>query len=424
MRKSYIIAAVILLAAVGWIGSGMVTEDRLTGAPTAGAPDAAAPTAEAEEDALTRVRVATSIAHERVDALTASGRTAADRTLQVRAETSGQVAEVLVEKGDVVAAGDVLVRLSMDDREARLAKARANVHQREIQYEAARDLEARNFASRVRLAEAEAALEEARADLAEIMLDVDRTAIKAPFGGMLSALPVEVGDVLSPGGDVATIVDLDPLVISTDIAERHIGDIQPGAPAEADIFNGPKLDGEVTFVSPVADAATRTFTVEVEVPNPDMALREGQTAELHLPLRNVQAHELSPALLTLDAEGRIGVKTVDDADTVRFHPVDMVAARPEAIWLTGLPERVRVITVGQEFVSAGQVVEPVDAPAPTAPGPVGSGAPVAEAPGADDAAPPPEEGGPTDAAATVPAAEQSLLPLGAAQAAEAADQRK
>lgn len=361
MRRSYIIAAGILIAAVAWIGSGLMAD----GAP----PPADSPAAAAahEEKALTPVRVAESVAQERVDSLIASGRTVADRTLTVRAETSGQVASVEKRKGDILAAGDVILTIAMDDRKARLQRAEAKVEQARIEYDAARDLQARNFASRVKLAEARATLEEARADLAEIELDIERTTIRAPFGGVLAGRPVEVGDVLSPGTEVASIVDLDPLVIRADIAERRVGEIEPGAIGHASIFNGPELDGTVTFVAPVADPATRTFTVELEVPNPDMSLREGQTAEIRLPLRHVAAHRLSPALLTLDDAGVVGVKTVDDQDVVHFHPVDMMAATPEAVWLTGLPERVRIITVGQEFVGAGDTVQPVLAPAPTAP---------------------------------------------------------
>lgn len=361
MNRSHIIAALILVAALGWIGSGLLAED----APVQGG-SPAADAADAPKEP-TPVRVADSVAQERVDTLIASGRTVADRMLTVRSETAGQVAAIEKRKGDRVEEGDVILTIAMDDRQARLQRAQAKVEQARIQYEAARDLQARNFASRVKLAEAKALLEEAQADLAEIELDIERATIRAPFAGILASRPVEVGDVLSPGAEVATIVDLDPLVISADIAERRVGEIEAGAMGHASIFNGPDLDGKVTFVAPVADPATRTFTVELEVPNPDMTLREGQTAELRLPLRHVEAHRLSPALLTLDDEGVIGIKTVDEQDVVHFHPVDMLAASPNAVWLTGLPERIRIITVGQEFVAAGDVVRPVVAPAPTAP---------------------------------------------------------
>ncbi len=359
MRRSYVIAALILLTAVAWIGSGAFS---------ASGPATNSPAEREAERPLTSVRVAESVATERVDTLATSGRTIADRILTIRTETSGQVAEVMKRRGNLVNEGDVLLRIAPGDRQARLGRAQAKVEQTRIEYDAARDLQARNFASRVKLAEAKAALEEAQADLAEIRLDIERTTIRAPFAGVLASRPVEIGDVLSPGGEVATLVDLDPLVIRADVAERRVGDIEVGAVGHASIFNGPELDGTVTFVSPVADASTRTFTVELEVPNPNMSLRDGQTAELRLPLRHVTAHRVSPALLTLDDAGTIGIKTVDDSDVVHFHPVEMMGASTDAVWLTGLPDRIRIITVGQEVVGPGERVTPVLAPAPTSPG--------------------------------------------------------
>ena len=323
MRRSYVIAALILLTAVAWIGSGAFS---------ASGPATNSPAEREAERPLTSVRVAESVATERVDTLATSGRTIADRILTIRTETSGQVAEVMKRRGNLVNEGDVLLRIAPGDRQARLGRAQAKVEQTRIEYDAARDLQARNFASRVKLAEAKAALEEAQADLAEIRLDIERTTIRAPFAGVLASRPVEIGDVLSPGGEVATLVDLDPLVIRADVAERRVGDIEVGAVGHASIFNGPELDGTVTFVSPVADASTRTFTVELEVPNPNMSLRDGQTAELRLPLRHVTAHRVSPALLTLDDAGTIGIKTVDDSDVVHFYPTASASSPSDRRW--------------------------------------------------------------------------------------------
>lgn len=165
MRKSYVIAAIILLSAAAWIGSGLVFkgEEENSAVDASGANGTENATGDPEKQSFTRVRVAESVAQERTDELRTAGRTAADRILTVRAETSSLVAEVLVDKGDKVVAGDVLVRLAMNDREARLARARAMLDQRQLQYDAAKELQAQNYASRVRLAEARAALEEARA---------------------------------------------------------------------------------------------------------------------------------------------------------------------------------------------------------------------------------------------------------------------
>ena len=83
------------------------------------------------------------------------------------------------------------------------------------------------------------------------------------------------------------------------------------------------------------------------------------TAPMRLPLERVPAHKVSSALLVLDDAGRMGVRAVDAGGVVRFHPAMVVRSEAEAVWLAGLPERLRLITVGQGFVTAGQVVTPV-----------------------------------------------------------------
>ena len=111
--------------------------------------------------------------------------------------------------------------------------------------------------------------------------------------------------------------------------------------------------------APVAEEATRTFRVELEVDNSDGALRIGGTAELRIPAETVLAHRISPSLLTLDDAGNIGVKIVDDAGRVEFVVADIAHSSNDGVWLTGLPETATIITVGQGYVASGAVVDAV-----------------------------------------------------------------
>jgi hypothetical protein len=96
-----------------------------------------------------------------------------------------------------------------------------------------------------------------------------------------------------------------------------------------------------------------------EVPNADKRIIQGLSTELRLPVADLPAHLVSPAILTLADNGDIGVKTLNAENIVEFHPVTIVADGPDGIWLAGLPEKVTFITVGQEFVQPGQKVQPV-----------------------------------------------------------------
>ena len=352
MKSSVIIATVIAVGVAGWILSG-----QMGGRETP--PSTAVASADESAQPLPRVRVRRSRAEERVRELSLFGRTEADRTVLLKAQTAGRIAGLPVEKGQLVKAGTGLARLHMEDRAARLAEAEAVVDQYRIAWDAAQELEQKSFRSRVGLAESRANLESAKAALERIRVDIGHTAIRAPFDGVLEHLPVEVGDYVGVGDPVASVVDLDPIVVVSEVSEREIDQLRPGVQASVRLVTGRVLVGGLRYVARQGTAATRTFRVEIAIDNPDGTIVEGMTAEVRLPLAKGAAHRISPALLTLAEDGRIGIKAVNDAGLVVFHPVVIVDDTTEGMWLSGLPEALILITVGQEFVKAGQRVTPV-----------------------------------------------------------------
>ena len=207
--------------------------------------------------------------------------------------------------------------------------------------------------------EAEAALASARARLARIREDIDHTVVRAPFAGVLEERLAETGDFLDVGAPVAVVADLDPLVVSVHIVQQRIGEVTRGGSAEVRLPDGRTRTGRVRYIARTANEDTRTFRVEVTVPNAEGAIPAGLSAEVRIPVGEVQAHFVSPALLTLDDAGVLGIKSVDDDNRVGFHPVELVRAQPEGVWVSGLPETVRLITVGQGFAREGERVRPV-----------------------------------------------------------------
>jgi multidrug efflux system membrane fusion protein len=119
----------------------------------------------------------------------------------------------------------------------------------------------------------------------------------------------------------------------------------------------------VTFLSRSADPTTRTFRVEVEVTNADLAIRDGQTAEIVVASEGRKAHLLPQSALTLDDTGALGIRTLDADNSVSFMPVTMLRDTIEGVWLTDLPDQVNVITIGQEYVIDGVTVAPTFAEA-------------------------------------------------------------
>lgn len=310
-----------------------------------------------ETPALTpSVRVRTLIAEPHAEAIAVLGRTEPSRAVTVRAETQGRVAEILVAEGAAIADGEPIVRLVEDDRRARLAEVEALLDQRTIELNAATKLADKGYQTQIRAAEMIALTEEARARLAAIELDLRRITVRAPFDGTVERRDVEVGDFVSVGDEIAYVIDLDPVLVVAELTERDIGRVARGQAASARLVTGQTVSGTIRYVSRVADPATHTFRVELEVPNPDGTIVAGATAELDVPLAPVAAHLVTPAVLTLGEDGTVGVKVVDGQGRVAFHPVTLVADGPEGVWVAGLPATATVIVVGQEFVVVGQAV--------------------------------------------------------------------
>ncbi|MBK8907869.1 MAG: efflux RND transporter periplasmic adaptor subunit [Rhodospirillales bacterium] len=355
MKRSYVIAGGIVAAVGLWLATGLIGDDG-DPAPT----ERATADAAAASESLPSVQVRTLDAASHDRRLNLFGRTEAGRAVEVRAETGGRLVELVAEKGRWVDEGDVIVRLAMEDRQSRLREAEAAVQQWQQKFEATQQLSKSGFQSEVRKAEDWAALEAAEARLAATRLDIERIEVRAPFRGVVDALPVEVGDVVEVHDPVATVVDLDPIEVVVAVPERMVGGVSVGSQADIRLVTGRQLTGAVRYLARMGSSETRTFRVEIVVDNPDGAIPEGLTAEVSLPLGPIAAHLVSPAVLTLNDAGELGVKTIDGDGEVAFRPVQIIDDTTNGMWVGGLPERVTVITVGQEFVRDGQRVRPVE----------------------------------------------------------------
>ncbi|MGY9014198.1 MAG: efflux RND transporter periplasmic adaptor subunit, partial [Rhodospirillales bacterium] len=204
MNKAQLTAIAILLTGVAWIASGMLTSN---------GSDSTNANAESElnqaEAAPPSVRVQNSTAQSFQSEIILQGRTAASRTVELRAEVSGRAEELLVMEGRPVTKDDAILKIAINDRAARLAQARASVEQRRIQVEAARQLAKQSFGTQVRRAEAEAQFQQARADVVRFELDLANTTVRAPFNGIFDTRETDVGAVLNVGDKIGTVVDLD-----------------------------------------------------------------------------------------------------------------------------------------------------------------------------------------------------------------------
>jgi len=298
------------------------------------------------------------------------GQTEASAKVAVPAETSGIVEEVLVEKGDRVAVGDAMCRLDQGTRAASVAEAEAAVTQAEAGLKQARTAYETNAALRERgvaspnsaepaaaaLEAAIAGLESANTRLDNAKAELERTTVVAKVAGIVQDPVADIGTLLNPGQPCATVVELDPIIFVGNIPEARIGLASLGLPVAIETVSGNKAEGKVSFISAVADASTRTFRVEAEIPNPNNEVRDGLTASATVKMGTVPAHLIPQSALTLNSEGTLGVRAVED-NVVVFHAATILRDTRDGVWLGGLPPSVDIITLGQEYVAAGQTVD-------------------------------------------------------------------
>ncbi|MEL7093542.1 MAG: efflux RND transporter periplasmic adaptor subunit [Pseudomonadota bacterium] len=374
-----------------------------------------APRVVSERADLIKVVARRSTAQEIDSAVVLRGQTEAARSVEVRAETTSTVISPPLRKGSFVDEGQLLCQLDPGTRgstlaemraraaearsrkteaEARVPEARSRVLEAQarldealVNQNAARRLSEDGFASETRVKNAEAAvaaaeagleaartgvtaaetglqsadaaIESALAAVASAEKELSRLDIHAPFAGVLESDTAELGSLLQPGALCATVIQLDPIKLVGFVPETDVNRVTVGAMAGARLAaGGDELVGRVTFLSRAADPTTRTFRVEIEVPNADLAIRDGQTSDIAIDAAGARAHLLPASALTLDADGEIGMRLVGDGNIVEFVPITVLRDTVRGVWVTGLPTQANVIVVGQEFVTAGVEVAP------------------------------------------------------------------
>ena len=343
------------------------------------------------------------------------GQTEAARQVEVRSETSATVISPPLPSGTFIEAGQLLCKLDPGTRgalfaeaksrlaeansrlseaksripesRARVIEARARLDEANVNQNAAVKLSEDGFATDTRvkgadaavaaaeagveaaksglsaatsgIQSAEAGIESAMAGIAAAEKELSRLEITAPFKGLLEAKTAELGSLLQPGSLCATIIQLDPIKLVAFVPETEVNRIKMGAPAGGRLAaGGDEIRGVVTFLSHAADPTTRTFRVEIEVPNPDLTIRDGQTAEILIGASGTTAHLLPQSALTLNNDGALGLRVINAEGVVRFQTVQLLRDTVDGVWLTGLPEKLDVIVVGQEYVTAGVKVDP------------------------------------------------------------------
>lgn len=354
MNRSVIIAAAIAAAlalyfTVGtlWAGSDEKSEE-----------------ASAEQEDTTTRPVAifqTLNAEPHAIKLNLKGQTAPDRVVTVKSATVGTVVSAPLIEGKSVQKGALLCGLDVEARQANVKQAEAQRAAALIDYEAAKSLAQKGLSPANREAAAKAAVDAAEAAVSAAKIELNRTQIRAPFSGVFETRLAETGDFLSPGSPCGVMIDLSPLLVTAQLTEEQAARVVPGQAAAATLASGQSFPATIRYVARTADARTRTFAVEATLETGEARVAAGITTDLTIGLSETDAIMLTPALLTLADNGDVGVRILDASNVVSFQKVTIIDDSEDGIWVVGLPNEVRIISEGQDFLADGLEVEPVPA---------------------------------------------------------------
>lgn len=347
--RSTWIALALVIAIIGWMGSSFVFPAQDV--------DETYPIS-TDKISLVAVAVSPSTAENVTKFFSAEGQALPDRETSIRAETTGSIREVLVSKGDTVMAGDIIARFDIVQNEADLNRAQEELVRAQREFDNAEALVGRGVATNDRLSQARATLASAQASVTSAQKAFENSEITAAFGGRVEALDVNTGEFVAAGSEIGRIVDNTPLTVTIQVPQQSLRNIVTGAKADVTFITGEELTGTVDFVGTSADAATRTFLAEITVENDDGAVPAGVSAQIRIPIGDTTAHFLSPAILSLGTDGTLGVKTVDADNKVVFTAVTIERAQTDGVWVSGLPDAVDIITIGQGYVNNGETVDP------------------------------------------------------------------
>lgn len=412
MKKSVIFAFLILILTIGWLGSGQIgkvnaqDENPSTTATTNVISEVEIK--EIEEN-INIIKVETKIFKAKAidQSIIIQGQTIYNKKIDVKSETTGNITNINFNRGDNVKINKKLLNISIENRKEVLTsiqididrlnkelvineKNRDNLLSKnseliklyEIEYLSAKQLIDKGLSSKSKLSLASFNLANAKSDqidiklkyesqlgnlesqiasytsqLKQINLDIENTTILAPFDGIITNKNIEVSDYVIPGNILLTIVNLNPIKVQGYLSEFDVNKVQLTTKITIENTNGIKKNGKITFISPSAETSTRTFEIEIEADNSDLSFKSGITTSIIIAGSELLAHKIPPSILTLQDDGTIGVKALDKNNIVTFHPIKKVKDTIDGMWVSGLPNKVNLIISGQEYVSAGQIIE-------------------------------------------------------------------
>ncbi|MGE3489183.1 MAG: efflux RND transporter periplasmic adaptor subunit [Vicinamibacterales bacterium] len=331
--------------------------------------------------------------------LTVVGNLIGLQTVDVAPRTNGRLLTMSVQMGDPVRRGQVIGKIEdreiveqVSQAEASLLVSKATIRQREADLNVAKvnfdrsknlfdrqllakqaldDAESRYLAAEAQIDLSKAQLAQAEARLQELKINLQNTTVSSPVDGFVGKRNVDPGAMVSQNTPIASVVDISKLKMVVNVVEKDIRLVTVGDSGQVDVdaYPGEKFVGRIARVAPVLDPATRTATMEIEIPNGDQRLKPGMYARVSLVVEERKGTLVAPKTAVIDFENQRGVWVPNEDNRAKFVPVKLGIEDPNRIEIvSGLKEGDRIVTTGAGAVRNNDQLMIAGAAAPGGPG--------------------------------------------------------
>jgi membrane fusion protein (multidrug efflux system) len=291
------------------------------------------------------------------------GTVEAQRDVMVSAEEGGVVEALVADRGERVRAGQTLIRIDDDVLAAQLEQAASQAALAEETWQRQKQLwEQDSIGTEIAYLQARYNAESAKAQAKVLNERVRRAVVRAPISGILDDRMVEVGSMVGAGTPVARILDADTVEIVGGVPERYAADIEEGAEVMVTVsaLEGRLYAGSVDFVGSAVDGGSRTFQIEVDVPNPGLGIKPGMVANVQIARRTLEAALAVPRHAVIRREDGYIVfvaRPVEGGWRAESRAVVPGVSREELVVIEeGLEPGDRVVVVGQQRLAEGDAL--------------------------------------------------------------------
>ena len=324
------------------------------------APKAAAGGAGAASAPAIAVEVAVAKQDTVIDAIAATGQIEAVQAIELRPDIEGRILEILFREGSEVAKGTPLFRIDDAELQAQVARAEADRDLAKQSLERTSDLVQQRASSQADLERAEATARSADASLALLEVRLDRTVVRAPFGGVVGQRFVSLGDYVTTATRLASLQTVNPERVSFQVPERYAAQLRRSQTIAFQVaaVRNKTYTGTVDFVDPVVQLPGRTITVKALVPNPNRELQAGMFVEVRLATAQRPKAVIVPEDAVLALQGITVVWVIRDGKATR-RPVTLGVRSPGFVEIVeGVEAGEQVVVGGIEKMSEGAAVTP------------------------------------------------------------------